>query len=243
MKKFFLLVSFLCIFTMPVYSFEKIEAGIVYDYTKQSLNSVYIPDINTKLPALNKAFVNLGYFIKYTPLNLLSSNDLYYIKKKNKNLTPISPMASTPSVYNIALNTQSSSASGIKNIEQLVKENPNRPEFLYGLALQYKKEQKYNLAVQTAQKALNINPTYALGHFLMGDILRETGNYKEATREYLATIEINPYCTDAYFNIGKIMELYNRNDIALNYYKMAYSTNPKDIEIRNIIIKLEKNLG
>ncbi len=82
-----------------------------------------------------------------------------------------------------------------------------------------------------------------MGHFLKADILRMLGNFKEAAREYLATLEINPYCTDAYYNIAKMLEIYGKEDLALSYYQMAYVVSPNDLEIRNSILKLNKKLG
>ena len=46
--------------------------------------------------------------------------------------------------------------------------------------------------------------------------------------------------TDAYFNIAKILENANKKELALEYYRYAYSTKPNDYEIRNIILAYEK---
>ena len=65
-------------------------------------------------------------------------------------------------------------------------------------------------------------------------------NFKEAAKEYSKTLEINPYCTDAYFNIAKMLEVSGNIDLAINYYEMAYNINPNDLEIRNQILKLSR---
>ena len=150
-----------------------------------------------------------------------------------------------PSVYNISFsnNGEVDFDDASLDIEKLVKKYPNRPEYIYAYAIKLKKEEKYDEAISQIDKALKFNNNYALGHFLKADILRMLGNFKEAAREYLATLQINPYCTDAYFNIAKMLEIYGKEDLALSYYQMAYVVSPNDLEIRNSILKLNKKLG
>ena len=88
--------------------------------------------------------------------------------------------------------------------------------------------------------ALKENPLNTEGHFLKADILRLNGNYQESVFEYAIAINIDPMLTDAYFNIAKILENANKKELALEYYRYAYSTKPNDYEIRNIILAYEK---
>ncbi len=226
------------------FAIQKMSGSVIYDYLKKDIsdNVIYkasfdfigIPDMQ---------YSDLGYFIKFKPLNMLSSSELFFKKKTKIHKTFGQNLA--PSVYNISFmnNGEVDYDDNSAGIEKLIKKYPDRVEYIYAYAIKLKKEQRYDEALLQVDKALSYDNNYALGHFLKGDILRISGRYKEAAREYFATLEINPYCTDAYFNIAKMLEIHGNEELALNYYEMAYAVNPNDIEIRNVILKLNKKLG
>jgi len=241
-----IVLIFLCAFlTQGVFAFPVINAGISIDKIKDvNEDTIYTAPINfVDIPRIN--YSDLGYLIKFKPLSMLSNGELTLKKyTEKKNFAP-NIISAIPSVYNISfekggeLNFGENSSS----IEELVKKNPNRPEYIYAYAIKLRDEKKYDAAIFQIDRALGFDNGYALGHFLKGDILRTMGKFKEASREYLITIEINPYCTDAYFNIAKMLEIFGRDDLALSYYEMAYAVSPNDLEIRNQILKLNKKLS
>ena len=220
-----------------------LQAGISMDYTPEiDENTIYSAPIDfISLP--NADYRDLAYFIRFKPLNMLSSSDItplgHSVKVRHNR------SASIPSVYNISFANggKLQYESKVPSIEELIKKNPKRAEYIYVYAVQLKNQGRVIDAINQIDKALKIDYNYALGHFLKGDILRNMGNFKEAAKEYIATLEINPYCTDAYFNIAKMLEIYGKTDLALNYYEMAYSVSPNDLEIRNQILKLNRKLS
>ena len=226
------------------FAFPVINAGVSVDYIKDvDENVIYTSPINfIDIPRIN--YSDLGYFFRFKPLNMLSSGELVLKKYTEKKNFAFNQTVSAPSVYNIsfAKGGEADFQSSALNIEELIKKNPNRPEYIYAYAIKLRDEKKYDAAIFQIDKALNLDNEYALGHFLKGDILRMMGKFKEATKEYLMTIAINPYCTDAYFNIAKMLEVFGKNELALNYYEMAYAVSPNDLEIRNQILKLNRKI-
>ncbi len=226
------------------FAIPTINAGISVDYIKDvNENVIYKSPVNfIDIPKMD--YSDIGYFIKFKPLNMLSSGELVLKRYTEKKNFILNQNASIPSVYNISFKNggEVEFAKNSAGIEDLVKKNPNRPEYLYAYAIKLRDEKKYDAAILHIDKALGFDEEYALGHFLKGDILRAMGKFKEAAREYLTTVSINPYCTDAYFNIAKMLEAFGKDELALNYYEMAYSVSPNDLEIRNQILKLNRKI-
>lgn len=212
------------------YCDEKINAGVVYEFYLDIGNQ--IPEQNTinvkKLPEIKNEEINIAYFKDFRPLNMLSARNAYTVKKPSHKIANYEQI---PEQYNLSLEQ--------KNIIAAAKITPTFDE-LFSKALNYKNKEKYKDALETVNIALKENPLSVEGHFLKADILRLTRNFKESVFEYTLAINIDPYCTDAYFNIAKILENTDKKELALEYYRYAYTTKPDDYEIRNIILSYEK---
>lgn len=223
-------------------AFNGISAGISYDYVKDvNENVIYsAPFDMADIPKVN--YADIGYFIGFKPINILSTLEIIDYKHNNTNNIRTNRPLQTPTAYNISFENGGEVQSQLNaaTLEELVRKNPQKAEYIFALAAKLKNEGDYARAILEVDKALKLNYNYALGHFLKADILRKTGNFKEAAKEYSKTLEINPYCTDAYFNIAKMLEVSGNIDLAINYYEMAYNINPNDLEIRNQILKLSR---
>jgi len=230
-------------FTMNGANAVQMSAGISYDYVKDINESVIYKSSFDFVGIPNIEYSDLGYFIKFKPSEMLSNSDVF-IQKKTRN-HKILGQNPAPSVYNISFSNGGAVDfdDNSLSIEELMKKHPKRAEYIYAYAIKLKREERYDEALSNINRALSLDDNYALGHFLKGDILRLLGNFKEAAREYLATLQINPYCSDAYFNIAKMLEVYGKEELALSYYQMAYIVNPNDLETRNVILKLNRRLG
>lgn len=209
---------------------EKINAGVVYEFYLDVHNQIQQDkhfDVD-KLPEINNEEINIAYFKDFRPLEMLSLKDSYIIKNtktKNNNLEKI------PKEYTLSLKPEKIAAAA--------KIMPTYNE-LFTNALNLKNKEKYNEALREINLALEQNPLSPQGHFLKADILRLNGNYKESVFEYSLAINIDPMYTDAYFNIAKILENADKKELALEYYRYAYTTKPNDYQIRNIILAYEK---
>lgn len=239
-KNFILALSFVMTLQGGANAFQ---AGVSVDYIKDiNENVIYTLPIDfSNLPEMN--FTDIGYFRRFKPLNMLSSLDAANFKAAKKTHVQVYQGVTVPSVYNVSLKNggEVRGESVVKqSLEELIKKNPGKAEYIYAYAVKLKNEGRYKEAIIQVDRALALNYNYALGYFLKGDILRMTGDFKGASKEYSKTLEINPYCTDAYFNIAKMLEIYGNIELALAYYKMAYETSPNDLEIRNQILKLTR---
>ena len=227
---FYILILGLCTFN-PALSDEKINAGIVYEFYLDLQNQIptSVKYSTKNLPQIKDEEVNIAYFKDFRPLNMLSINDAYIIEKVNAKSVKKQEI---PKEYNINLKEG--------KIMAAAKIAPSYEE-LFKRAVSYKNKEKYKNALDSINEALKENPLSLEGHFLKADILRLCGKYRESVFEYTLAINIDPNCTDAYFNIAKILENTNNKELALQYYRHAYTTNPNDYEIRNIILSYERN--
>ncbi len=226
---FFVLIVFFCTVN-PIFCNEKINAGVVYEFYLDVNNQIPCknPISIQSLPKINKEDIEVAYFKDFRPLNMLCAKNTYNIKK------PVEKVANyqkIPTQYNLSLNP--------RNIAAAAKITPAYDE-LFSKALSLKSQEKYKDALEAINLALAENSLSVEGHFLKADILRLCGNFKESVFEYTLAINIDPCCTDAYYNIAKILENSDKKELALEYYRYAYTTKPDDYEIRNIILSYEK---
>lgn len=214
-----------------IFAAEKINAGVVYEFYLDLENQIpSCTKYTTKsLPEIKDEEVNVAYFKGFRPLNMLSFSETYTIERANLKKPSKQQI---PKEYNISLKNGKIAAAA--KIEPAYEE-------LFKQALSYKNKEKYKNALSAIEEALDKNPLSLEGHFLKADILRLSGKYRESVFEYTLAIDINPNCTDAYFNIARILENTDNKELALQYYRHAYTTNPDDYEIRNIILSYEKN--
>ena len=231
-KKILFLVFTLGICTCTsAFASEKINAGVVYEFYLDLKNQIpsCVKYGVKNLPTISNEEINVAYFKNFRPLNMLSLEETYTIKKANaKNCSK----TEIPKEYNISLKEGKVAAAA--------KVAPTYDE-LFNRALYFKNKEKYKNALSTIDEALSKNPLSLEGHFLKADILRLCGKFRESVFEYALAIDIDPNCTDAYFNIARILENTDNKELALQYYRHAYTTNPNDYEIRNIILTYERN--
>lgn len=216
------------------FSNEKFKGGVTFDFDKESNSKAEI--IQNQLPVIDSKFVDLNYSINFKPLNLLSKDE--FKKKKHFNKNYLKNANKIPDSYEVSLSMSKAKASygNSSDIKNMLKNNDSDRELLFAYSIQLKNEKKYDEALKIANEITDVDPDFALAHFLRGDILRNMGKLKEAAEEYLYTAQLNPYCADAYYNIARILELTDNKELALDYYKTAYQINPNDTEIRDIIL-------
>lgn len=203
---------------------------------------------------------NLYLFKRYIPLNLISSRDIFYEQEKQVE-KKVLKSRNVPNVYSLSLSGEKEKTyeekiaviddyenkkqypQALKLYRELISEQPQRIEFLYKFALCLDKAKDYNGAITTLNKILKLDPNFALGYFVKGNVYYKMGKFQEALAQYSNTIKKNPYCADAFYNIGCILEKLNENKLALEYYRGAVSLKPDDSEAKNSIFRLENQLS
>ena len=226
----FLVLFIPILWASPAFCSEKLNAGVVFEFYSDTHNQIPQENLYSEknLPKISNEDINIAYLKDFRPLNMLSMRNTYTIAKTTPKALNYEQ---TPKEYHLSLNSQ--------NIMAAAKITPKYEE-LFSKALNLKNKHRYKDALETIDEALKDNQTDAQGHFLKADILRLSGNFQQSILEYALAISIDPCCTDAYFNIAKILENSNKKELALEYYRYAYTTKPDDYEIRNIILGYEK---
>ena len=108
----------------------------------------------------------------------------------------------------------------------------NSHEAYHGLAMAYLAQQRYDLATQAEQRALDLaQGNYTLAIVGMGDIERAQGRYDEAITRYRDAIERDPALTAAYLGLGRAAADQGQFDIAINHYQRGLEGAPDDVAL------------
>jgi adenylate cyclase len=94
----------------------------------------------------------------------------------------------------------------------------------------YVMQRRYDEAIASAERDLEISPGGARAHISMAIALRWAGRYEEAVTFAEQAIRLNPYPPSTYFRlVGSAYAAVGRYDEALVAYKKALQLNPNDI--------------
>jgi tetratricopeptide (TPR) repeat protein len=74
-------------------------------------------------------------------------------------------------------------------LEQLVVSKPSEPFPRYGLAMEYKKLERYDDAVAAFEQLIEVKPGYVPSYLMFGNLLEALGRAGEAASIYGAGIE------------------------------------------------------
>jgi GT2 family glycosyltransferase/Flp pilus assembly protein TadD len=88
---------------------------------------------------------------------------------------------------------------------------------------------KFDRAIHTFQKAIDLSPLNASGCYLnMGYALKQQGRIDEAILCYEKAVSLQPGYVDAYCNLGNAYKEKNELTQAIGYYQKALALNPAD---------------
>lgn len=73
-------------------------------------------------------------------------------------------------------------------LEQLVATKPGEPFPRYGLAMEYKKLERFDDAVAAFEQLIEVQPSYVPSYLMFGNLLETLGRAGEATKVYGAGI-------------------------------------------------------
>jgi tetratricopeptide (TPR) repeat protein len=72
------------------------------------------------------------------------------------------------------------------------------------------------------RKMAHDDPDNELGHFRLGQLLMEDGQYEDAARSLRRTVEVNPHFSKAYQLLGSSLQKLGRRDEALRAWREGY---------------------
>ena len=106
----------------------------------------------------------------------------------------------------VALIIKKENKEAKKWVEEGLTYFPNCVNLIYNHAFLNVLDGKYNEAIEEIDRLLEINPYYPEAHFMKGMIFEKIGKRKEAKKEYIKEVNINPGCKKAW---KKIKEMQN----------------------------------
>ena len=87
---------------------------------------------------------------------------------------------------------------------------------------------EYPEALREYQKAMEVNRNSSLAHYRVGEIFFLQNNYQSAANEFRESLngDLEPKWTEAWgrINLGKIFDITNQRDRAVNEYNLAIRT-------------------
>ncbi len=86
--------------------------------------------------------------------------------------------------------------------------------------------EQYQESLQMLLKSLELEPSRAVGHYLLGTVLEKIGRIPQAIQAYQEAISLNPKYIDAYNNLGNILFQAGELEQAESVYSQAIAANP-----------------
>ncbi|MEO1428207.1 MAG: tetratricopeptide repeat protein [Cyanobacteria bacterium J06632_19] len=119
---------------------------------------------------------------------------------------------------------------------QVLEEQPQNPEALYGLGLMAQQMNQLPIAEKLLSKVVSLQPSLLKAWFSLGNVRQANGQLPEAESAYLKAIELQPKIAPLYNNLGYTLQQQGKWDEAIKCYQKA-------LEIQPNCFEAEVNLG
>lgn len=136
-----------------------------------------------------------------------------------------------------------------KEAEVLLLEITNNfPKFAgpwANLAIAQGKQEKYEEALVSADKAIAVDEKFCQAVAYKGVMLRELGQFKQAKEQYLSALACNPNDHLSLYNLGVLSDLYLHDEVAaLDYYQRYIQTQgpEPDTTVQSWIVDLKRRV-
>jgi tetratricopeptide (TPR) repeat protein len=107
---------------------------------------------------------------------------------------------------------------------------PSAPGLTY-LANGYAKQGQIDAAIQSAQEALEIDPTYGVAHYNLANLYLEKRRTEEAIQHYQQALKVYPRYVDARGNLARALMLSGRLPEAAEQYHIALESQPNEVRV------------
>ncbi|MCZ8250285.1 tetratricopeptide repeat protein [Microcystis sp. LE19-195.1E] len=147
----------------------------------------------------------------------------------------ISLVPNNPNYYNekwAVLSELKRYDEGLAAITQAIDLAP-RAAWYVNRGILYRRQQKYELALDDYNKAIELNPNHANAYNNRGNLYKDLQKYDLALADYDKAIEINPNFAILYYNRGGLYYNQQKYELALSDINKAIELNPNYAEAYN----------
>jgi tetratricopeptide (TPR) repeat protein len=113
-----------------------------------------------------------------------------------------------------------------------LRERIDDAHFFTGLAGQFFRRKQFDLARETYEVAVEINPLNAFTHFYLGNSYQQAGHLEAALERYEKGRDLEPRLAVGYWLLASLHEAMKRYDEAEDFYRQALAVQPKDSTTR-----------
>jgi Flp pilus assembly protein TadD len=113
------------------------------------------------------------------------------------------------------------------------------------LAIAQSKQEKFVLALESINTALQQDEKFCQALSLKGVVLRELGRFKLAQEQYLAALKCNPNDHLTLYNLGVLSDLYLHDNVAaLSYYQqyLIAQGEQQDETVKSWVVDLKRRV-
>ncbi len=113
---------------------------------------------------------------------------------------------------------------------QVLKEQPQHPEALYGLGMLCQQVGKPQVAEKLFCQAVSVQPDLLKAWFSLGNLRQAQGRFSEAESAYQQAITLEPEVAPLYNNLGYTLQQQGKFDEAIASYQKALEIDPNCTE-------------
>ena len=121
-----------------------------------------------------------------------------------------------------------SAPKSIGEIEQQIKQHPDRPQLFVALGLAYWDRNDYPHAVEAFQHAVKLGPLSAEAHNWLGVATLQQGDVSSAVGEFRKAISVDPKYARAYANLGSALSKNGELNEAIAIFQKALALEPNN---------------
>ena len=126
---------------------------------------------------------------------------------------------------------------------EILRHAPQHANALHLLGIIARDSDRPDLAIESMNKAIDVNPAKPGFHFSLSTVLAAQGKSDEAVAELRTALELAPKFPEAYLNLGALLERENRLTEALPYCQRAVELSPKSSHARYNLANVVSHLG
>jgi tetratricopeptide (TPR) repeat protein len=145
--------------------------------------------------------------------------------------------------YGIALLNQQQYSQAIRAFEQVVKLRPDYPDAYTNVALANFRNENYDAAMESLNKALQLAPGDARAVFYRASIQRQKGNLEEAEALFLSMLKKYPRMRDAHRELAYTYYQEHKFAEAREQYELVQGVDPDDLAAHYNLMLIYRRLG